>query len=77
MSATIVVGTWSSHCSECGKSAMPDQTVHDKVYGYTPGPGCGAAFTHIATNYIMPGNNFAEWAAAHRPDLIYNEDLFL
>jgi len=65
--ATLYVNRNDSRCGECGKSAMPYQTVHDERFGYNPGPGCGAVFTQIDSDYV--GIYMQEWAEKNRPDL--------
>jgi hypothetical protein len=80
--ATLLVGTTSTECSACHRSAWPSQITHDVQYGYGPDngtPGCGATFTHIVSTYYYwseGGIDLGEkWCREKRPDLIYGNDL--
>jgi hypothetical protein len=64
---TILVGSFSSHCNNCGKDTSPHEKTHAKVIGYVPGEGCGVEFTHVASEYMGQ----EETVKAMRPDLEY------
>ncbi len=63
---TLIVDSWSSECSECGKSCDLSSTTHDVILGYgskNGSPGCGVRWTHVVSNY---GQDLSDL----RPDLI-------
>ena len=54
--ATLLMGTSSSYCGACKKSADPDESGHFTQLGYGPEngtPGCGAWWdsVHLTTVY--------------------------
>lgn len=66
--ATLLIGSWSSSCNNCGSQVLPDHETHDEISGYGPAgrPGCGIRFTHIASEY---GPIFDKVSKSMRPDL--------
>ena len=63
---TLIVGSWSSHCGNCGKAANPQSETHDVVLGYGPEngtPGCGVRWTQVESEY---GQDLSQF----RPDLV-------
>lgn len=66
------VGTWSSRCGVCGRGAFPNEKTHAKEAGYSKnrGSGCGAEWTHIASDYCLNGEE-KKICEEMRPDLIY------
>lgn len=66
--ATVVVGSWSSACNNCGQATVNFEE-HDEVSGYGPKrPGCGIKFTHITAEY---GEMHEQVAREMAPDLTY------
>lgn len=65
--ATLMVDSWYSRCSACGKNADPYETEH--VMTTMQGEGCGATFTAITSSYFHPGYDMAARLREMRPDL--------
>ena len=66
----LYVGRTSSTCGACGKGADPHELRHSTILRYAPGdpgPGCGALFTDVASEYI--GESAEQAVRALRPDL--------
>lgn len=53
ITATLLIGSGSSRCSNCRRSTLPDATHHTDIPGPTPRPGagCGALFTDMRGDY--------------------------
>lgn len=52
--AVLQVGSFSSRCGACGRSADPSAATHDVLLGYGTDngqPGCGATFTAVSSDY--------------------------
>lgn len=67
MNAVLEIGTWSSRCGACSKSANPHEETHTTVLGYggPHPPGCGVRWTHVQATYT----GMDDRVAALRPDL--------
>lgn len=66
---TLLVGTFSTQCSECGRGASWHDETHERCLGYgDQPPGCGVRWTHITSTYLSAGID--EHLASERPDLI-------
>lgn len=64
--ATLLVGTNSTKCNNCGKGVLPDAKTHETVVGYGVEPGntdgCGVEFTHIISTYFgVPCGAVPNW----------------
>ncbi|MFI8459162.1 hypothetical protein [Kitasatospora sp. NPDC085464] len=71
--ATLIISRNSSRCSNCRRTALADQTIHDVIPGWgEPRPGCGARFT--ATTTDSPGMITPARLKAQRPDLPVKDD---
>ena len=64
---TLIINRTDSRCGNCGLSADPDETHHNRVLGYNPGPGCGQRFVLLDSDYR--GDGTPEAAQKMRPDL--------
>jgi hypothetical protein len=54
--ATIEIGSFSSKCGNCGKSASPSDDGHTTIYGYGPengSPGCGEPWTAVSMEQVI------------------------
>lgn len=68
--ATLLVGSYSSYCNNCGLSANPSEKTHSILLGYGPtngDPGCGIEWTHVFSEYA--GTEAEEATKEMRPDL--------
>lgn len=69
--ATLIIDTWSSHCSNCGSDSVdPTETHHFTSYQSYTQPqraGCGELYTETSSNYTGLEDNIR----AMRPDLPY------
>lgn len=68
---TVVIGTFSSYCADCGKSCNPNSRTHDVILGYMENgsSGCGVAWENVTSEYIGP--DVVAAVRAMRPDLNY------
>lgn len=71
MKVILYVGRNSSYCGKCNRSCDPRAKSHDETLGYSPGPGCGATFTHIMSVYVYPEEEIKPVLTEMRPDLEY------
>lgn len=69
--ATLIIGTWSSKCENCGKSCDPHEKTHETCLGWSEKEraqkGCGVTYTHVTTYYT----HLLKTAQRMRPDLIF------
>lgn len=65
--ATLFINRSDSRCGDCRRPADLSAKAHDEVIGYVPGPGCGATFTSVSSDYS--GMGIEDAAKAARPDL--------
>jgi hypothetical protein len=63
--AVLYINRFDSRCGNCNKSASPYENSHLSILGYTPGPGCGAVFTEVASDYF----GMQDAVTRIRPDL--------
>lgn len=67
--ATVLVGSWSSHCNNCGKPCSYTSKTHDVILGYgeeNGSPGCGIEWKFIFSEY---GPSMEHVLVEDRPDL--------
>lgn len=68
---TLLVGSSSTECNNCGKGANPHDKTHDLQYFYGPEsgklPGCGIEWKFITPTYMGEVANRA--VREMRPDL--------
>lgn len=72
--ATIIVSSYTSKCSHCGRGTLVrGQTAHETISGHGDShgqPGCGATFTAITTDQLGFTNGPIDAVlSAMRPDL--------
>lgn len=51
---TLIVGTWSSKCGNCGRGCDPSEKSHETLLGHGVEPGergCGVIFEYISSEY--------------------------
>ena len=75
--AILYIDTWSSTCGACGKGCDPHELTHKTIFQYAPnpGPGCGAKYTALSTNYTGLGEDFERTIRCMRPDLPFLSEM--
>jgi hypothetical protein len=70
--ATLLVGTFHSHCNACGQECDPKDNTHDTIISYGPNngvAGCGIRWTYVYSTYI--GTRAERAVQGFRPDLVF------
>lgn len=63
--AILIIDTWSSSCSMCGKNADPEESHHEMKT--MMGEGCGARFVAMGSRYYVGLNRIKSMRSMDLP----------